>query len=387
MEDLKYLASIGINIDLKQYHENREKLVICGMSGGVDSSVSALILKMMGYKVLGLFMRNWIEEDESGVCTSEIDYQDVIKVCEKMKIDYHAIDFSKEYKENVFADFLKGYENGETPNPDILCNKEIKFKVFFNKAMELGADYLATGHYCQVDQSGKSKLKKGLDAGKDQTYFLYTIKEKVLDKVLFPIGNLEKKIVRKVAKDFDLITHDKKDSTGICFIGERNFKEFLSKYITSQKGKFVNLETNKEIMDHDGYCFYTIGQRKGLGIGGPGGPWFVASKNKESNTVYVVEGEKHPALYSDYLICNDFDWVNSEPTFPYTCKAKVRYRQADQECTLIKLNDGSVRVEFKEPQRAIAVSQSVVFYDDDICLGGAVIKENGPSHFEQACKP
>lgn len=384
MNNLDYLHSIGMDISNEQIELNRSKFVICGMSGGVDSSVSALLLKMMGFKVLGLFMKNWIEKDDEGVCTSEREYEDVIKVCEELDIDYHALDFSDEYMESVFKEFVAGYEKGETPNPDILCNKEIKFKVFYNKAMELGADFLATGHYCQTNIiNSEAVLIKGVDQGKDQTYFLYAVKSDVLKNVLFPIGNLEKKIVRKIAADYNLATSTKKDSTGICFIGERNFKQFLSKYIKSQQGDFINLETGKALMKHDGYCFYTIGQRKGLGIGGPGGPWFVVSKDKETNTVFVVEGEKHPALYSDYLICSDFDWVGRVPCFPYTCKAKVRYRQEDQDCTLNMLEDGRIKVDFKESQRAIAISQSVVFYDDNVCLGGAIIKENGPSHYIQ----
>ena len=383
LKSLDYLKSIGINITDSEYEANASKTVVVGMSGGVDSSVSALLIKMQGYKTLGIFMKNWEETGADGKCTSEQEYEDVISVAEKIDIPYFSVNFVEEYKENVFDNFVEEYRAGFTPNPDILCNREIKFKVFFTKAIELGADFLATGHYCQHEQKeSRSILTKGLDAGKDQTYFLYTMQEEVLDKVLFPIGHLAKKIVRKVAVDFDLATAAKKDSTGICFIGERNFKNFLSQYIKEQKGEFVRLDDNKPVGPHDGYCYYTIGQRKGLGLGGPGGPWFVAGKNVETNTVFVVEGEQHPALYTDYLYATDLSWVGSEPKFPLECKAKVRYRQQDQNCLVTKEKDGQLRVDFKQAQRAVAVRQSVVFYQEDICLGGAIISESGPTYFE-----
>lgn len=379
--DISYLNQIGFPIDKKTYEKNSQKTVVVGMSGGVDSSVAALLIKMQGFKTIGIFMKNWEELDESGHCTSELDYADVIKVAEKIDIPYYSVNFVTEYKENVFQNFLDEYKAGFTPNPDILCNREIKFKVFFEKAMELGADYLATGHYCQhIEKDGKARLVKGVDQGKDQTYFLYTMQEEVLQKVLFPVGAIEKKIVRQIANDFDLATATKKDSTGICFIGERNFKEFLSKYLNSQKGNFVRLDDNKVIGPHDGYCFYTIGQRKGLGLGGPGGPWFVASKDKEENIVYVVEGEDHPALYTDYLYTNELSWVDKEPELPLKCMAKVRYRQQDQECVISKTDKG-IKVEFTHPQRAVALRQSVVFYQEEVCLGGGIISEVGPSHF------
>ncbi|MBC76832.1 MAG: tRNA 2-thiouridine(34) synthase MnmA [Halobacteriovoraceae bacterium] len=379
----KKLEKYGIELTLEQYKHNQNKTVICGMSGGVDSYVSVLVLKLQGYNTFGLFMRNWEENDENGVCAAEEDFKDVIKVCEKIDVPYYSVDFTKEYWDKVFSNFLEEYKEGHTPNPDILCNKEIKFNVFFQKAKELGADYLATGHYCRkVVEGGRSCLVKGVDKGKDQTYFLYTMQEKVLDEVLFPVGDLPKKVVREIAADFELATSAKKDSTGICFIGERNFKEFLSNYIKSQAGEFVNLENNQKMGAHSGYCFYTIGQRKGLGIGGPGGPWFVAGKDVETNTVYVVEGEKHPALYSQTLWFNEPSWVGDEPNFPIKCKAKARYRQPDQDCTVYKEGD-LYRVEFEVPQRAIALRQSVVFYDGEICLGGGVIHKTGPTLFEQ----
>lgn len=378
MSNQEVLAKYSILLSQKQISDNANKHVVCGMSGGVDSSVTALILKLMGYQVTGIFMRNWEEIDEHGKCSAEIDYNDVIAVCEKIGIDYYSIDFSNEYKESVFANFLFEYKQGHTPNPDILCNREIKFKVFYDKVKELGADYLATGHYCRTD--GK-RLLKGLDSNKDQSYFLYAINGDVLKNVLFPIGNLKKSIVRQIAHDFDLATKAKKDSTGICFIGERNFKQFLSKYIKSQKGNFVHIETYKVLKEHDGACFYTKGQRKGLGIGGPGGPFFVVDKDIKTNTVFVAEGEDHPALYANELIANEITWISSEPEFPLSCKAKVRYRQADQACVVNKLEDGRLKVIFEDRQRAITERQSVVFYLDDDCLGGAIIESVGASEF------
>ncbi|MFG1483679.1 tRNA 2-thiouridine(34) synthase MnmA [Halobacteriovorax sp. HFRX-2_2] len=365
------------------------KTVIVGMSGGVDSSVCAALLKEQGYNVIGMFMKNWEEQDENGNCKASLEFEDVVAVCEKLDIPYYSVDFVKEYRDNVFANFLEEYEQGFTPNPDILCNREIKFKVFFNKAMELGADYLATGHYCQTKKiDGKSKLIKGLDNNKDQTYFLYTIKSKVLDKVLFPVGAIEKPQVREIAKKYDLITHDKKDSTGICFIGERNFKNFLSNYIHIKEGDFELLDGTK-VGRHSGSAFYTIGQRKGLGLGGPGEPWFVVGKDTERNVVIVERGEKHGALYADYLTATDLSWVDEEfwPEAGMKLKAKIRYRQKDQECTITEVSEDFVRVDFDTPQRAIAKRQSIVFYTniegEEVCLGGGMIKEAGPTYYEQ----
>lgn len=380
-DNINYLAKFGITITESEVISNAAKRVIIGMSGGVDSSVCAAVLKLQGFEVIGMFMKNWEEKDENGVCTSEKDYADVISVCEKLEIPYYSIDFVEEYRENVFSHFVEEYKKGLTPNPDILCNREIKFKVFFDKAMELGADYLATGHYCQIqDKNGEKVLVKGVDQGKDQTYFLYAIDKKVLDRVLFPIGHLEKKYVREIARDFDLVTFEKKDSTGICFIGERNFKHFLSQYIHSTKGNFVRLDDNKVISSHDGHCFYTVGQRKGLGIGGPGGPWFVAKKDSESNTVYVVEGEDHPALYAQELWTLEENFLK-DVSFPLKVKAKIRYRGRDEACTVYRENE-ILKVVFDRPQRAISERQSVVFYDGDICLGGAIINEIGKTSFE-----
>lgn len=383
-KNIQKLAEYGIHIDEITYQNNSKQIVAVGMSGGVDSSVSAALIKMMGYKTLGIFMRNWEEIGVDGVCSAEEDYQDVIAVCEKLDIEYYALNFSKEYEQRVFSDFLTEYKNGHTPNPDILCNREIKFDVFLKQVKSLGANFLATGHYCQnLFLEDRFQLVKGVDSNKDQTYFLYALKKDVLKNVLFPIGHLEKRRVRELACELDLITKEKKDSTGICFIGERDFKKFLSQYIESQKGYFYHLETNEQLIPHDGACFYTIGQRKGLGIGGPGGPWFVAKKDLAENKVFVVEGESHPALYADSLTASEETWINEAPQFPLKCKAKIRYRQKDQECLVKRNDDGELEVYFVIPQRAISLSQSIVFYLEDICLGGAIIKDCGLSYFEQ----
>ncbi len=383
---IQYLSKIGYEVTEDDIVKNQKKSVVVGMSGGVDSSVCAVICKLLGYKTTGMFMKNWEEIDESGECPAEEDYKDVVSVCEELDLPYYTINFSEEYKERVFAEFLEEYKKGNTPNPDILCNREIKFKVFYDKVMKFGADYLATGHYCQKEyKNGEFLLKKGKDGNKDQSYFLYAIDGKVLKNILFPIGHIEKSLVRKIAKDFNLITQKKKDSTGICFIGEKNFKKFLGDYIDGQKGMFINLENSKEIMPHDGTCFYTIGQRKGLGIGGPGGPWFVAGKDNDKNEVYVVEGEKHPALYSYELEAEECTWITSKPNFPLKCMAKVRYRQSDQECE-ISVSGNKLKVSFKTPQRAIALRQSVVFYSKDVCLGGGIITKRGESLYESKLK-
>lgn len=361
-----------------------ETTIIVGMSGGVDSSVSAVWLKKSGFRVIGLFMKNWEESDENGVCQASKEFADVEKVCELNDIPYYSVDFVKEYRENVFDFFLKEYELGHTPNPDILCNREIKFKVFFKKAKELGADFLATGHYCQnVFIDGQNTLVKGADLGKDQTYFLYTIKREILRHVVFPLGHLQKSQVRQMARDFDLPTHNKKDSTGICFIGERNFRNFLSQYVKASEGEFQTLD-GEVVGRHQGSVFYTVGQRKGLGLGGPGEPWFVAGKDSEKNIVFVVRGDRHPALYCDELISYEHSWVSgSPPEFPFSCRVKVRYRQQDQDCEVHLLGDDRLRVVFKSPQRAVAKRQSVVFYQGETCLGGGMIETPGLSYFDR----
>lgn len=351
--------------------------VVVGMSGGVDSSLAALLLQQQGYKVIGMFMKNWEEKDANGVCTSSHDFEDVVAVCEKIGIPYYSVNFVDEYRENVFRHFVKEYELGHTPNPDILCNKEIKFKVLLEKAMELGGDFLATGHYCQTDQK---HLIKGADPGKDQSYFLYTIKEDILKKVMFPIGHLQKDAVRAMAQAHGLSTHDKPDSTGICFIGERSFKPFLSQYIKPNPGNFETPE-GKVVGRHDGIAFYTIGQRKGMGIGGPGEPWFVVGKDVPRNVVIVAQGTRHPALFCDELTAVEATWVNTPPETPFKGHAKVRYRQPDQPCEITKIDGDRVWVRFSVPQRAVTPRQSVVFYDGTTCLGGAIIEAPGPSYF------
>jgi tRNA-specific 2-thiouridylase len=360
--------------------------VIVGMSGGVDSSVCAALLKEEGYNVIGLFMKNWEEFDEHGVCQSSKEFADVVRVCEKLDIPYYSVDFIDEYKKQVFDHFVEEYKLGFTPNPDVLCNREIKFKVFFEKALELGADFLATGHYCQkgVDKNGHYTLVKGVDPLKDQSYFLYTIKSEVLSKVLFPIGHLPKTEVRKIAEKYDLATKYKKDSTGICFIGERNFKNFLSHYIDFVDGNFETL-AGVVVGRHTGATYYTIGQRKGLGLGGAGEAWFVVGKDIKRNVVHVERGIAHPAMYADSLVATDLSFTQGEFPFvlPYQCKAKIRYRQKDQECTIVAIEQGKIFVEFSVPQRAITPRQSIVFYDGDTCLGGAMIEKSGPTYYER----
>ncbi|MFA6238587.1 MAG: tRNA 2-thiouridine(34) synthase MnmA [Bacteriovorax sp.] len=363
-----------------------ETTVIVGMSGGVDSSVCAALLKEEGYNVIGLFMKNWEEFDEHGVCEASKEFADVARVCERLDIPYYSVDFIEEYKAQVFNHFIEEYKQGYTPNPDVLCNREIKFKVFYEKALELGADFLATGHYCQKrkDESGKYQLVKGADPQKDQSYFLYTIKSEILEKVLFPIGHLPKTEVRKIAVKYDLATKFKKDSTGICFIGERNFKKFLSNYITFEDGDFETLD-GSVVGRHTGAAYYTLGQRKGLGLGGAGEAWFVVGKDIGRNVVKVERGESHPAMYADNLTATDLSFTGGDfkRELPFKCTAKIRYRQTDQACTITAINEGIISVEFDVPQRAITPRQSIVFYDGDVCLGGAMIEKSGPTYYEQ----
>ncbi|PIS01928.1 MAG: tRNA 2-thiouridine(34) synthase MnmA [Chlamydiae bacterium CG10_big_fil_rev_8_21_14_0_10_42_34] len=340
------------------------KTVVVGMSGGVDSSVSALLLKQQGYNVIGLFMKNWEEE---GPCKATSEFEDVVRVCQLLDIPYYSVNFVEEYRESVFSQFVADYQAGLTPNPDILCNREIKFKVFLEKALSLGADFLATGHYCRLDD--ESRLLRGLDPNKDQSYFLHAVKQEAFRKVLFPIGHLEKSEVRNLARQHNLATAEKKDSTGICFIGKRDFRPFLSQYIALKPGNFETLD-GTIVGKHDGAAFYTLGQRKGMGLGGEGDAWYVVGKDAARNVVFVERGANHPALFSSALQGRDFTWVAEEPTYPLRCTAKVRYRQVDTPCTLFE----SGIVEFDEPQRAVTAGQSVVFYQNDLCLGGAVIQ-------------
>lgn len=353
---------------------NKKSCVAIGMSGGVDSSVSALLLKEQGFEVVGFFMKNW-EETNQGSCTQTSDYEDVVKVCELLHIPCYVLNFVEEYFHNVFSHFLEELKLGYTPNPDILCNREIKFKVFLQKAKQLGADYLATGHYCQIGNAhGEKLLLKGNDPNKDQSYFLYTLKDSVLSEILFPIGHLHKSQVRKIAKDNHLPVHDKKDSTGICFIGKRDFKRFISNYIPYQGGNFQNLK-GKIVGRHDGAAYYTIGQRKGLGIGGPGDAWFVVAKDMEKNVVIIEQGRDHPSLYAKQLIAKNLSFVSSLPNAPFRCKAKIRYRQEDQDCCIQKIEENTLTVSFENPQRAITPRQSIVFYVGNVCLGGAMIEK------------
>ncbi|WP_438347068.1 tRNA 2-thiouridine(34) synthase MnmA [Paenibacillus sp. FA6] len=361
--------------------ENSNTRVVVGMSGGVDSSVTALLLKQQGYDVIGIFMKNWDDTDELGNCTAEDDAEDVRRVCEQIDIPYYTVNFEKEYFEKVFSYFLDEYKSGRTPNPDVMCNREIKFGEFLNKALNLGADYVATGHYARVvEENGSYKLLRGIDSNKDQTYFLNALNQAQFSKAMFPIGHLPKPEVRRIAEEAGLSTAKKKDSTGVCFIGERNFKEFLSQYLPAQSGKMVDIATGEVKGQHDGLMYYTLGQRQGLGIGGSGTgePWFVADKDLDHNILYVVQGDNHPSLYSTGLIATGVNWIagqDSLPTGSFTCVAKFRYRQPDQAVTLNWLPDGTVHVVFDKQQKAITPGQAVVFFQGEECLGGGTIDQ------------
>ncbi len=349
------------------------------MSGGVDSSVSAALLKKQGYHVEGLFMKNWEEEPgQESNCSTDQDLIDAQAVCLTLGIRLHTVNFSQEYWDNVFTHFLEEYKAGRTPNPDILCNKEIKFKAFLHHARELGADFIATGHYARKREiNGKAQLLKGLDPNKDQSYFLYTLNQQQLMPTLFPVGELPKTEVRKIAEEIGLKNAKKKDSTGICFIGERHFKNFLKQYLPAKPGVMQTPE-GKQVGKHDGLMYYTLGQRQGLGIGGQKNaveaPWFVLDKDLENNILIVGQGHDHPLLLSNQLTATQLHWVSGEPPVtPFTCKAKTRYRQADQDCTIVSIEHDQALVEFPKPQWAVTPGQSVVFYHDEICLGGGVI--------------
>lgn len=350
--------------------------VVLGMSGGVDSSVAALLLKEQGYDVIGVFMKNWDDTDEFGHCTAEEDADDVRRVCAQIGIPCYTVNFEKEYYDKVFAYFLDEYRNGRTPNPDVMCNREIKFGEFLQKAIELGAEYVATGHYARVrDVDGKIELLRGVDSNKDQTYFLHALSQNQLVKAMFPIGELPKPKVREIAAAAGLATAKKKDSTGVCFIGERNFKEFLSQYLPAQPGEIRTLDGELKGR-HDGLMYYTLGQRQGLGIGGSGTgePWFVADKDLESNTLLVVQGDTDPRLFSKGLTAVNVNWISGvRPEGAFTCSAKFRYRQPDQGVTVTFGANDTCEVVFDQPQKAITPGQSVVFYDGEVCLGGGVI--------------
>lgn len=352
--------------------------VVVGMSGGVDSSVTALLLKQQGYDVIGIFMKNWDDSDEFGHCTAEEDAEDVRRVSDQIGIPYYTVNFEKEYADKVFSYFLDEYKKGRTPNPDVMCNREIKFGEFLDKALELGADYIATGHYARVKkEAGKFKLLRGIDQNKDQSYFLSKLNQNQLSKAMFPIGHLPKPEVRAIAEKAGLVTANKKDSTGVCFIGERNFKEFLSQYLPAQPGEIRTLDGEVKGR-HEGLMYYTLGQRQGLGIGGSGTgePWFVAKKDVERNILYVVQGGNHPAMFSNGLNASDMVWISGEaPTQPLKCTAKFRYRQADQSVTVLPQADGTVKVKFDTPQKAVTPGQAVVFYLGEECIGGGTIEE------------
>ncbi|MEH6385209.1 MAG: tRNA 2-thiouridine(34) synthase MnmA [Colwellia sp.] len=353
--------------------------VIVGMSGGVDSSVSAHLLIEQGYKVEGLFMKNWEEDDTDEYCAAAQDLEDAQLVCDKLGIKLHTINFATEYWDNVFEYFLAEYKAGRTPNPDIMCNKEIKFKAFLEFACEdLDADYIATGHYVQREFiDGQWAMLRGLDSNKDQSYFLYTLSDEQVGRTLFPVGNIEKPAVRAIAEQADLITHNKKDSTGICFIGERKFKDFLGQYLPAQPGKIESAEGDV-IGEHDGLMYHTLGQRKGLRIGGLANageePWYVVEKDLLRNVLIVGQGHNHPRLFSKGLIGNQLHLVNRKPLdAPVKCTVKTRYRQDDVPCHLSPMSDGEYLVMFDEPQSSVTPGQSVVFYQDNICLGGGII--------------
>lgn len=357
--------------------------VVVGLSGGVDSAVSAYLLKQQGYEVIGVFMKNWEDDDDSEYCASNIDFLDAASVADVLGIDIEHVNFAAEYKDRVFAEFLREYQGGRTPNPDILCNAEIKFKAFLDHAMRLGAEKIATGHYARVREvDGQFQLLKGLDASKDQSYFLHRLNQAQLAKTLFPVGELEKTEVRRIADSIGLPNAKKKDSTGICFIGERPFREFLNRYIANEPGPIKN-ELGQRIGEHVGLSFYTLGQRQGLGIGGlkakgqarGGGehtPWFVARKDLATNTLFVVQGHDHPWLLSSQLTADNLSWCSGTAPNEGLYGAKTRYRQADAGCTFAT-SDGMMQLSFAEPQWAVTPGQSAVLYDGDVCLGGGII--------------
>ncbi len=353
-----------------------QKTVVLGISGGVDSSVAAYLLKQQGYRVIGLFMKNWEEDDANGACTAEEDFEDVKRVCGLLDIPYFSVNFSKQYMERVFSYFLEEYRAGRTPNPDVLCNREIKFGPFKQYAKELGADFIATGHYCGIShEGGVHRLLKAKDRNKDQTYFLNQLSQEQLSDVLFPLADLTKDEVRVIADEQGLATAKKKDSTGICFIGERNFRKFLQEYLPAQPGKILSLE-GEQVGEHLGLMYYTLGQRRGLDLGGrkgEDGRWFVVKKHLEDNILYVSHGDERP-LFSDGCLVEGMNFIPfppSEQTF--RCQAKFRYRQGEQGVTVSRTGEGALTILFDQPQRAVTEGQYAVLYDEKQCLGGGVI--------------
>lgn len=359
---------------------NTKQKIIVGISGGVDSAVTAYLLKKQGYEVEGVFMQNWETENDDPFCTGERDLTDAKAVCAHLDIPFHTVNFAHEYWHNVFQHCLNEYAEGRTPNPDIGCNKEIKFKVFLEYALNHGADFLATGHYVRKAHHGNHyRLLRGIDDNKDQSYFLYTLTQRALEKSLFPLGELTKPDVRKIAAEINLPNQSKKDSTGICFVGERKFKTFLQEFLLAQPGQIKN-ERGDVLGEHEGLMYYTLGQRKGLHLGGQKSgveaPWYVIDKRTDDNALVVAQDHDHPKLLAHALLCTDLHWMGHNlPTSPLTCTAKIRYRHTDHACRLIPDADGTYRVEFEEAQRAITPGQAIVFYDGTVCLGGATILE------------
>ena len=361
-----------------------ERTVIVGMSGGVDSSVAALLLKQQGWKVIGLFMKNWEDDDNEEHCSSRQDLIDAASACDVIGIDLEVVNFSAEYKDRVFNEFLREYQAGRTPNPDVLCNAEIKFKAFLDHALQLGAEKIATGHYAQVREFlGKWQLLKAEDGTKDQSYFLHRLQQEQLAKTLFPVGHLYKRDVRKIAEEAGLHNHAKKDSTGICFIGERPFREFLMRYLPTRPGEIRALDDGRVLGEHQGLMYHTIGQRKGLHIGGLKGhqdeageheAWYVAQKDVKANVLYVVQGHAHPALLRDHLVAGELNWIaGRDPHTNWVYTAKPRYRTPDQPCEIDRIADGRAEIAFAQPQWAVTPGQSVVVYESKVCLGGGII--------------
>ncbi|MBI1907031.1 MAG: tRNA 2-thiouridine(34) synthase MnmA [Rhodocyclales bacterium] len=362
--------------------------VVVGMSGGVDSAVAALLLKRQGYDVTGLFMKNWEDDDDDEYCSTRQDLVDVASVCDVIGVDLEVVNFSAEYKERVFADFLREYEAGRTPNPDVLCNSEIKFRCFLDHAVQLGAERIATGHYARVrrwDSDGRSEyqLLKAEDGTKDQSYFLYRLGQRQLARTLFPLGGMYKREVRRIAADAGLHVADKKDSTGICFIGERPFREFLMRYLPTRPGEIRGLDDDRLLGEHQGLMYHTIGQRKGLNIGGIKGnqdgsgehdAWYVAAKDVTNNVLRVVQGHDHPALLKDRLVVTDLNWIaGRDPHTHWVYTAKPRYRTPDMPCEVDAIDEGRAEIVFAQPQWAITPGQSVVVYESNVCLGGGII--------------
>jgi tRNA-specific 2-thiouridylase len=381
----------------------KKQRIVVGLSGGVDSAVTAHLLKQQGHEVVGIFMKNWEDDDDSEFCSSNVDFIDAASVADVLGIEIEHVNFAADYKDRVFAEFLREYQAGRTPNPDVLCNAEIKFKAFLDHAMRLGAEKIATGHYARVrlnDATQKHELLKGLDPAKDQSYFLHRLNQAQLSKTLFPVGELHKTEVRRIADEIGLPNAKKKDSTGICFIGERPFRDFLNRYISKAPGPIKD-ERGRTIGEHQGLSFYTLGQRQGLGIGGlkargavlkaieaqgmrgagEHAPWFVARKDMAANTLWVVQGHDHPWLLSRSLDAGDASWVAGVPPVPGDCAAKSRYRQADAACRYlsapVESDAGAFRLDFEAPQWAVTPGQSAVVYDGEVCLGGGVISRAG----------